>query len=221
MKKKMKNLFEDRLKVVQERTKIDTSYMGGSCLSLRAMEGHRVVLEEVYMAQNRSKVNANSKSGSCLSLRAMGEHRGVVVKTNVDENRGKYEFVECEHEEAVNQPTVSKIVVVNYVVAQCEAVKFTVGEDTLWPLSLDKDTVMKDSSKYSKKLEVLAELARSSLSFLLPKQMKYEVDKRKGVEKHNMMAGLKKEVEKKDKLEDCSHGRCRRAALGCVIPPFL
>jgi hypothetical protein len=96
MKKKMKNLFEDRLKDVQERTKVNTSYMGGSCLSLRAMEGHRVVVVEVYEAQNKSKVHASSKSGSCLILQDMEEHRGVVVNTNVEENRGKYEFVEYE-----------------------------------------------------------------------------------------------------------------------------
>ena len=101
----MKNLLEERLKDVQESTEVNTSYMGGSCLSLRAVEGHRVVVVEVYEAQNRSKVNASSNCGSCLSLRAMGEHMGVVVKTNVEENRGKYEFVEYEQAEAVNQPT--------------------------------------------------------------------------------------------------------------------
>ena len=99
----MKNLLEERLKDVQESTEVNTSYMGGSCLSLRAVEGHRVVVVEVYEAQNRSKVNASSNCGSCLSLRAMGEHMGV--KTNVEENRGKYEFVENEQAEAVNQPT--------------------------------------------------------------------------------------------------------------------
>jgi hypothetical protein len=91
--KKMKNLFEDCLKDVPERTKVNTNYMGGSCLSLRDMEGHRVVVVRVQEAQNKSKVYASSKSGSCLSLRAMGEHRGVVVMTDVVENGWKYKFV--------------------------------------------------------------------------------------------------------------------------------
>ena len=64
----------------------------------------------------------------------------------------------------------------------------------------------------------MAELARSSLSFLLPKQMKCEVDKRKGVEKHGMTVGLKKKVEKKDKLEEFSLGRCRQAASTNLCP---
>ena len=114
----MKNLLEERLKDVQESTEVNTSYMGGSCLSLRAVEGHRVVVVEVYEAQNMSKVHASSKSGSCLILRDMGEHRGVVVNTNVEENRGKYEivkyefveyeFVEYAQEEAVNQPATQQ-----------------------------------------------------------------------------------------------------------------
>ena len=64
----------------------------------------------------------------------------------------------------------------------------------------------------------MAELARSSLSFLLPKQMKYAADKRKGMEKHSMTAGLKKKVEKKDKLEECSLGRCKQAASTNLCP---
>ena len=63
----------------------------------------------------------------------------------------------------------------------------------------------------------MAELARSSLSFLLPQQMKYEADKWKGVEKHGTV-GLKKKVEKKDKLEEFSLGRCRQAASTNLCP---
>ena len=55
MKKKMKNLFEDYQQDVPERTKVNTSYVGGSCLSLRAVEGHRAVVVKVYEVQNRSK----------------------------------------------------------------------------------------------------------------------------------------------------------------------
>ena len=81
-----------------------------------------------------------------------------------------------------------------------------------------RDSETMNSSDYGDREEVLAELARSSLSFLLPKQMKCEVDKRKGVEKHSMTVGLKKKVEKKDKLEECSLGRCKRAASTNLCP---
>jgi hypothetical protein len=174
----MKNLFEDRRKDVQERTKVNTSYRGGSCISLRAMEGHRVVVVEVYEAQNRSKVNASSKSGTCLSLRAMGEHRGVVVKTNMAEYRGKYEFEENEkEEEAVNQPTTQLGGVQSCGGVQgCREVRG--GEGMFWePLTIARDSMIKNSMYYSDREEVLAELSRSLLSFLLPRQIKYEANK--------------------------------------------
>jgi hypothetical protein len=38
------------------------------------------------------------------------------------------------------------------------------------------------------------------------------------VEKHGMTVGLKKKVEKKDKLEEFSLGRCRRAASTNLCP---
>ena len=86
------------------------------------------------------------------------------------------------------------------------------------PLTITRDSENMNSSYYDDREEVLAELARSSMSFLLPKQMKYEADERKAVEKHSMTAGLKKKVEKKDKLEECSLGRCRRAASTNLCP---
>ena len=155
MKKKMKNLFEDRQQDVPEWTKVNTNYMGGSCLSLRAMEGHRVVVVKVYEAQDRSKVNTSSKSGSCLSLRAMGEHRGVMVKTNMEENREKYEIVEYEQEEAVNQPATQHGGVRSRGGVQgCQEVRRGEGmfwkpltmESMFWePLTIARDSVIKNS----------------------------------------------------------------------------
>jgi hypothetical protein len=174
---------------------------------------------EVYEAQSGSKVNASSKSGSSLSLRAMGKHRGVVVKTNMEENRGKYEFVENEKEEAVNQPATQQHGGVRSRggVQGCREVRG--GEGMFWePLTIARDSVIKNSRYYSDREEVLSELSRSSLSFPLPQQMKFEADVKKGVEKHSMTAGFKKRIEKKDTLKECSLGRCRRAASTNLCP---
>jgi predicted Rossmann fold nucleotide-binding protein DprA/Smf involved in DNA uptake len=146
-----------------------------------------------------SKVNASSKSGSCLSLRAMKEQRGVVVKTNEEENRGKHELLEYEKKKLSTNPP-QNIMVLYSVAEECKAVKKSAVVKSCTPLTIARDSLTKNSRYDSDKEEVLAELARSLLSFLLPKQMKYETDKRNGMEKHSMKARLKKKFEKKDKL---------------------
>ena len=119
------------------------------------------------------------------------------MKTNVVENRWKYEFMKYEQKEAVNQPATDHHGGVRSRggLQNCREVRG--GEGMFWePLTIARDSVTKNSRYYSDRQEVLAELPRSLLSFLLPQQMKYEADKKKGVEKHIMKAGLMK-----DKLE--------------------
>ena len=123
---------------------------------------------------------------ACLSLRAM--------KELTDVGRGVYTIVEYKQEK-VSLPTIKSIVVVYRVAVKSKSFKKSVVVEAMlgMPLSLTRNSVMKDSSFYSDGEEVLAERGVKLVVFPPSKmQENYEVAERKDMEKkHIARAGMK------------------------------
>ena len=125
------------------------------------------------------------------------------------------------YKEAVSQPTTKKSMVVNSRKAQYyEAVLSAREEDMLnTPLSLSMVSVTEDSSEYGGREGVLAELGEQLKVFPpAQREKKYEVAEQRGVEKYNVMTGMR---DKKNKLseESCKIQRNRILQLlswGCI-----
>merc|ERR1719186_1415457 len=117
-----------------------------------------------------------------ISLRAM--------KELTDVGRGVYTIVEYKQEK-VSLPTIKSIVVVYGVAVKSKSVKKSVVVEAMlgMPLSLTKNSVMKDSSLYGDGEEVLAELGVKLVVFPPSKMQKnYEVAERKYVQKNYEVA---------------------------------
>jgi len=150
-----------------------------------------------------------------LSLRAM--------KELTDVGRGVYTIVEYKQEK-VSLPTIKSIVVVYSVAVKSKSVKKSVVVEAMlgMPLSLTRNSVMKDSSLYSDGEEVLAELG-VKLDVFPPSKMQksYEVAEWKHVEKkHITRAGMKdrkvKLGEKMGVLKDADSRIFQPLSWGCI-----
>merc|ERR1719508_241038 len=152
---------------------------------------------------------------ACLSLRAM--------KELTDVGRGVYTIVEYKQEK-VSLPTIKSIVVVYSVAVKSKSFKKSVVVEAMlgMPLSLTKNSVMKDSSLYGDGEEVLAELGVKLVVFPPSKMQKgYEVAEWKHVEKkHITRAGMKdrkvKLGEKMGVLKDADSRIFQPLSWGCI-----